>query len=254
MISRILVLLLTFSFFGATDLSTPMLVFSDEFNKDTLDLNSWSYDLGDGCPSLCGWGNNERQLYTKKNVSTVNNQLIISATKQGDAYHSGRITSKDKFEFTYGTIEVKAQLPKGKGLWPAIWMLGHDIDTNTWPACGEIDIMEYVGKSPGEIHTTLHTPESYGQSFNTKITNIDAIEVGFHVYKTKWDANQIMFYIDDLLVYTFSPEIKNDKTWPFNKPFYIILNLAIGGNFGGSEVDDAIFPQDFVIDYVRVYQ
>ena len=234
MIVRVFLLLLLIHFLEPTVSSAPRLIFSDEFNEDSLDLNSWSYDLGDGCPNLCGWGNNEWQSYTKKNVTTVNNQLVISATKQGDAYYSGRITSKDKFEFTYGTIEVKAQLPRGKGLWPAIWMLGHDIDTNTWPACGEIDIMEYVGKSPGQIHTTLHTPESYGQSFNTKITNIDSIEEGFHVYKTKWDANQIQFYIDDLLVYTFSPEIKNDKTWPFDKPFYIILNLAIGGHFGGS--------------------
>ena len=254
MILRILLTLFMVLYLKPQNTSNTTLLFSDEFSEDTLDLSNWSYDLGNGCPNLCGWGNNERQVYVKKNVSTVNNQLVISATKQGDTYYSGRITSKDKFEFKYGTVEVKAQLPKGKGLWPAIWMLGHDIDTNTWPACGEIDIMEYVGKSPGEIHTTLHTPESYGQSFNTKITNLDAIEEGFHVYKTKWDANQIMFYIDDLLVYTFSPEIKNDKTWPFNKPFYIILNLAIGGNFGGSEVDDAIFPQDFVIDYVRVYQ
>jgi len=254
MIVRVLLLLLVIPFLEPTVSSEPKLVFSEEFNEDSLDLNSWSYDLGDGCPNLCGWGNNEWQSYTKKNITTVNNQLVISATKQGDAYYSGRITSKDKFEFTYGTIEVKAQLPRGKGLWPAIWMLGHDIDTNTWPACGEIDIMEYVGKSPGQIHTTLHTPESYGQSFNTKITNIDSIEEGFHVYKTKWDTNQIQFYIDDILVYTFSPEIKNDKTWPFNKPFYIILNLAIGGHFGGSYVDDSIFPEDFVIDYVKVYQ
>ena len=254
MIFRVLVLLLSFTFSGVTDLSTSKLIFSDEFNARMLDLNSWSYELGDGCPSLCGWGNNEFQVYTKSNVSTVNNQLVISATKQEDIYHSGRITTKDKFEFTYGTIEVKAQLPKGKGLWPAIWMLGHDIDSNSWPYCGEIDIMEYVGKSPGEIHTTLHTPESYGQSLNTQITTINSIEEGFHVYKTKWDANQIEFFIDNLWVYTFSPEIKNDKTWPFNKPFYIILNLAIGGNFGGSEVDDSIFPQHFVVDYVKVYQ
>ena len=157
MIFRVLVLLLSLTFSRVTDLSTSKLIFSDEFNASMLDLNSWSYDLGDGCPSLCGWGNNEFQVYTKSNVSTVNNQLVISATKQEDIYHSGRITTKDKFEFTYGTIEVKAQLPKGKGLWPAIWMLGHDIDSNSWPYCGEIDIMEYVGKSPGEIHTTLHT-------------------------------------------------------------------------------------------------
>ena len=169
-------------------------------------------------------------------------------------YYSGRITSKDKFEFRYGTIEVKAKLPKGRGLWPAIWMLGHDIDSNPWPACGEIDLMEYVGKHPGKIYTTLHSPASFGQSINTKTTSIESIETGFHVYKTRWDAHQIQFYIDNTLVYTFSPEIKNEKTWPFDKPFYVILNLAIGGNFGGPEVDDSIFPKEFVVDYVKVYQ
>jgi len=254
MILRVLLTLVVVLYLEPQNTSNANLLFSDEFSEDSLDLNKWSYELGDGCPNLCGWGNNERQVYVKKNVSTVNNQLVISATKQGDTYYSGRISSKDKFEFKYGTVEVKAQLPKGKGLWPAIWMLGHDIDTSTWPACGEIDIMEYVGKNPGEIHTTLHTPDSFGKSVNTKITNIETIEDGFHVYKTKWDTKQIQFYIDDALVYTFSPEIKNDNTWPFNKPFYLILNLAIGGSFGGPEVDDSIFPEKFSIDYVRVYQ
>lgn len=254
MIFRVLIIALSLSFFGERQSSRPTLVFLDEFNGDSLNLNTWNYELGNGCPTLCGWGNNEWQEYNKNNVATVNSQLVISATKQGDKYYSGRITTKDKFEFTYGTIEVKAQLPKGKGLWPAIWMLGHDIDTNTWPACGEIDIMEYAGKQPGEIHTTLHTPESFGQSFNTKSTTIDSIEDSFHIYKTIWSPSQIQFFIDNLLVYTFSPEIKDDTTWPFDKPFYIILNLAVGGNFGGTEVDDAIFPEDFVIDYVKVFQ
>lgn len=254
MITRVLLALFMVLYLNPHNTSNTKRLFSDEFNEDSLDLSSWSYELGNGCPNFCGWGNNELQVYTKKNVSTVNNQLVISATKQGDNYYSGRISTKDKFEFKYGTIEVKAQLPRGKGLWPAIWMLGHDIDINTWPACGEIDIMEYVGKHPGEIHTTLHTPDSFGKSINTKITSIETIENGFHVYKTKWDANQIQFYIDDSLVYTFSPEFKDDKTWPFNKPFYLILNLAIGGSFGGPEVDDSIFPEEFIIDYVKVYQ
>ena len=254
MVIRVLLTLVVVLYLEPQNTSNANLLFSDEFSEDSLDLNKWSYELGDGCPNLCGWGNNERQVYSKKNISTVNDQLVISATKQGDNYYSGRISSKDKFEFKYGTVEVKAQLPKGKGLWPAIWMLGHDIDKNTWPACGEIDIMEYVGKTPGEIHTTLHTPDSFGKSINTKITNIETIEDSFHVYKTKWDAKQIQFYIDDALVYTFSPEIKNENTWPFNKPFYLILNLAIGGSFGGPEVDDSIFPEKFSIDYVRVYQ
>ncbi|RAJ16423.1 glycoside hydrolase family 16 protein [Olleya aquimaris] len=226
--------------------------FEDNFDGVELNQDYWNYELGDGCPNLCGWGNNERQIYTKENVSLLHGNLVIKATKDSTNYYSGRITTKNKIEFQYGTIEVKAKLPQGAGLWPAIWMLGNDIDTNTWPACGEIDIMEYVGKAPHQIHTTLHTPDSYGQSINTKITTIKNIEDGFHLYKTNWTKDAISFYIDDTLVYTFSPEIKNDKTWPFDKPFYIILNLAIGGNFGGPEVDDSIFPQEFIIDYVKV--
>ena len=254
MIVRILILLFLIPMVEIDDFSKPRLLLSEDFNTESLDLETWNYELGDGCPNICGWGNNERQVYTKKNISIRDQQLIITATKEGDNYYSGRISTKDKFEFKYGTVEVKAQLPRGNGLWPAIWMLGHDIDSNTWPACGEIDIMEYVGKQPGEIHTTLHTPDSFGKSINTKVTSIEGIEAGFHIYKTKWDANQMEFYIDDALVYTFSPEVKNDKTWPFDKPFYLILNLAIGGSFGGPEVDDSIFPKEFIIDYVKVYQ
>ena len=254
MIIRILLLLFLIPIVEIDDLSKPSLLLLEDFNTDSLDLEIWNYALGDGCPNICGWGNNERQVYTKKNISIRDQQLVITASKEGDNYYSGRISTKDKFEFKYGTIEVKAQIPRGNGLWPAIWMLGHDINTNTWPACGEIDIMEYVGKQPGEIHTTLHTPDSYGKSINTKVTSLESIEAGFHVYKTIWDANQIEFYIDNALVYTFSPEVKNDKTWPFNKPFYLILNLAIGGSFGGPEVDDSIFPKEFIVEYVKVYQ
>jgi len=229
------------------------LIFEDNFDKKTLNENYWNYDVGNGCPDLCGWGNNERQIYTKENVKVVNGNLIITATKKGSLYQSGKIHTKKKVEFQYGTVEVRAKLPIGYGLWPAIWMLGNDIDTNTWPACGEIDIMEYVGKKPNTIHTSLHTPASYGNTINTKKTINNQIEEGFHTYKTIWSKESIAFYIDNQKVYTFSPDEKNEKTWPFNKPFYLILNLAIGGNFGGPKVDDTIFPQEFIIDYVKAY-
>ena len=229
------------------------ILFTDDFDNTFLDLNHWNYELGDGCPELCGWGNNEFQIYTKENVFIRDENLVIKATKQGNKYYSGRITTKDKIEFQYGTVEVKAKLPTGTGLWPAIWMLGHDIDDIFWPLCGEIDIMEYVGKTPGKIHTTLHTKDSYGQSINTKVTTIENIEDGFHIYKMNWDKNKIQFFVDDTIVYTFSPANKNKINWPFDKPFYLILNLAIGGEFGGFEVDDNIFPQEFIIDYIKVY-
>lgn len=230
------------------------LVFEEHFEGNQLNEEFWNYELGDGCPKLCGWGNNERQIYTKKNIQLANGNLVITATKNGSLYESGRITTKKKIEFQYGTIEVRAKLPQGHGLWPAIWMLGNDIDTNTWPACGEIDIMEYVGREPGTIYTSLHTPDSFGDTVNSKKSTLENIEEGFHVYKTNWTKDSIKFFIDGIEVYSFSPEDKNDKTWPFDKPFYVLINMAIGGNFGGPKVDDSIFPQEFMIDYVKIYK
>ena len=160
-------------------------------------MNNWSFELGDGCPNLCGWGNNELQSYTDSNHRLEDGMLIISAKNENE-YTSTRILTKGKQEFTYGKIETRVKVPSGAGLWPAFWALGGDIDTNSWPDCGEIDIMEYVGKNPGEIHTTLHTPDSFGKSINTRISKIESIENGFHVYKTKWDANQIQFYIQTI--------------------------------------------------------
>lgn len=249
-----LIALLCIAFTSCNKASKKELIFEEDFTGSSLNESFWNYELGDGCPNLCGWGNNERQTYTKHNVSVKDGLLYIKATKDSTLYESGRITTAKKIEFQYGTIEVRAKLPQGQGIWPAIWMLGSDIGDKGWPACGEIDIMEYVGKAPHEVHTTLHTPDSYGQSKNTKITTNDKIEEGFHVYKCNWTKDFIEFYIDDTLVYTFNPEVKNDKTWPFDKPFYIILNMAIGGNFGGPEVDDSIFPQEFIVDYVKVYK
>ena len=242
-------------FFGAVGSAmSQKLILEEHFNGAELNEEVWNYELGDGCPDLCGWGNNEEQFYTKKNVSVKNGNLVITADFDGKSYTSGKITTRNKLDFQYGTIEVRAELATGKGIWPAIWMLGSNIDEVGWPKAGEIDIMEYVGKNPHEIHTTLHTPDSHGQSKNTKITTDTSFETGFHVYKAHWTEEFIKFYIDDYLVYTFSPEVKDDQTWPFDQPFYLILNLAVGGNFGGPEVDDTIFPQEFIIDYVRIYR
>ena len=246
--------ILIFLLVGLSSSNAQKLIFDEQFSGDVLNESNWNYELGDGCPNLCGWGNNERQFYSKENVAVKNGHLIITATKDGDVYKSGRITTSKKVEFQYGTIEVRAKLAVGQGIWPAIWMLGSNISEVGWPKSGEIDIMEYVGKNPHEIHTTLHTQDSHGQSKNTKIITNNSIEKGFHVYKCNWTKESLAFYIDDELVYTFAPEDKNENTWPFDQPFYIILNMAIGGNFGGPEVDDAIFPQEFIVDYVKVYE
>lgn len=230
------------------------LIWEDNFDGNRLQEENWNIVTGDGCPDLCKWGNNERQIYTSDNHTVADGLLSISAIKDGETYTSARINTKGKKEFQYGKIEIRAKLPLGKGLWPAFWMLGSNIDSVGWPRAGEIDILEYVGKEPNKIFTSLHTPDSYGATINTKKDVIPGIEDGFHTYAIDWTKDHIQFLIDDQPFYTFSPETKDEKTWPFDQPFYILVNLAVGGNFGGPEVDDSIFPQEFVVDYIKVYQ
>ncbi|MCH9661717.1 MAG: glycoside hydrolase family 16 protein [Bacteroidetes bacterium] len=231
---------------------TPEVIFEDHFDGASLNEKYWNYELGDGCPNLCGWGNNERQLYTQENLKLQDGKMIITAQLKDSTYTSSRITTKNKVEFQYGTIEVRAKLPRGHGLWPAIWMLGNDIDTNPWPGCGEIDIMEYVGRDAGVIFNSLHTPDSHGETINSKSTQLPNIEDDFHVYTATWTKDYIKFYIDGKESYFFSPKEKNTRIWPYDKPFYVLINMAIGGNFGGPEVDDSIFPKEFIIDYIKV--
>ncbi|WP_269684135.1 glycoside hydrolase family 16 protein [Flavobacterium lacustre] len=230
------------------------LVWEENFNEPVLNESVWNFELGDGCPNLCGWGNNERQVYTTKNHEIKNGNLIIHAKKEGNSYTSTKITTKDKKIFQYGRMEARAKLPVGHGIWPAFWMLGQNISQVGWPKSGEIDILEYIGREPHMIFTTLHTQDSHGNSINTKKTSFPNIEEGFHVFALDWTKDKMDFFVDDVLVYTFQPEIKNENTWPFDKPFYFILNVAIGGNFGGPAVDDTILPQDFIVDYIKVYQ
>jgi beta-glucanase (GH16 family) len=233
----------------------PTLVWSDEFDGTTLNLDNWSYELGDGCPNLCGWGNNELQEYTDDNHRLEDGMLIISAKKGSNSnYTSTRIKTKGKQEFQYGRIEARVKVPSGAGMWPAFWALGNDIETNSWPNCGEIDIVEYVGKNPGQIFTSVHTPSSYGNTVNSMITNVPNVEEDFHNYAVEWNENFIDFFFDDTRVYTYFVQTKNQNTWPFNKPFFFILNLAVGGNFGGPVANNIEFPREFIIDYVRVYQ
>lgn len=230
------------------------IIFQDDFNQSELDTTYWNYELGDGCPTLCGWGNEESQWYQKENIKVKDGFLHIKASKVNEQYFSGKITTKDKVSFKYGTIEVKAKVPNGKGLWPAAWLLGSDISEVGWPACGEIDMLEYLGRDPNYLYTSLHTPDSHGETINTKRTFVKGIDKGFHIYKTIWTKEAIIFYVDDILLYTFSPQIKNDKVWPYNKPFYLILNLAIGGKFGGKDIDDTALPEEFIVDYIKITQ
>lgn len=233
--------------------SDPKLIWEENFNGNELNEANWNYQLGDGCPEICGWGNNEKQVYTKTNHKLENGYLTITAKKVDSFYTSTRITTKGNKEFQYGRIEARAKLPVGQGLWPAFWMLGANISEVGWPKSGEIDILEYVGKEPNTIYTSLHTQDSFGNTLNTKKTVIKDIEKGFHIYGIDWTKDKIDFYVDDKVVYTFAPKDRSIEVWPFDQPFYIIVNLAVGGNFGGPEIDDSVFPQEFIIDYIKVY-
>lgn len=230
------------------------LVWADEFDGNELNQDHWSLIVGDGCPQLCGWGNDELQFYTDQNHHIENGMLYIKAEREGEHYTSTRINTKGKKAFQYGRFEVRAKLAVGKGVWPAFWLLGTNIDQVGWPLCGEIDVLEYVGRSPQEIFTSLHTKAGHGDYASTKTTRIENIEEGFHTYTADWTKDQITFYVDGQKIYTFAPKYKSQEVWPFNQPFYLLVNLAVGGNFGGKEVDHTVFPQEFVIDYIRVYQ
>ena len=234
------------------------LVWSDEFSTDgSPDAQKWNFDIGTGD---WGWGNNELQYYTNRseNVIQEDGKLIITAKKEQYAnasYTSTRLKTQGKFSFTYGRVEVRAMLPSGRGVWPAIWMLGDDITTVGWPACGEVDILEYVGYQPDVVHSAIHTTSSSGNTENKHSHDLATAEEEFHVYAIEWTTEEIRFYVDDTLHYTYTPNAFINDYWPFNKDQFLILNLAIGGNWGGSQgIDDAIFPQQYVVDYVRVYQ
>jgi beta-glucanase (GH16 family) len=228
----------------------PSLVWSDEFGTDGLpDATKWGYDTGAG-----GWGNNELEYYTTRsdNASVSGGTLKITAKAEsysGSAYTSARLLSKGKFSFKYGKIEVRAKLPAGVGTWPAIWMLGDNISTAGWPACGEADIMEHVGSQLNKIFGTLHYPGHSGANGSGGTTIISNATTEFHRYAMDWSASVIKFSVDDAVFFTFT----NDSSLPFNQNFFIILNVAMGGNFGGT-VDPAFTSASMEIDYVRVYQ
>jgi beta-glucanase (GH16 family) len=254
------------------------LVWNDEFEKPGLpDGAKWDYETG-------FIRNNEKQFYTrarKENARVENGMLVIEAKRErklapgssppaklgrdggasgvpADAeYTSASLTTRGKAAWTYGRIEVRAKLPSGRGTWPAIWTLGTNIDSAGWPACGEIDIMEFVGFEPGVVHANIHT-KKYNHVMKTgkgdKLTIPDASQA-FHIYSVEWDSQTIEFFVDDRKYFTYRNEGTGPDAWPYDNDQFLILNLAIGGDWGGQKgIDDAIFPQRYEIDYVRVYQ
>jgi len=234
------------------------LVWSDEFNgKGLPDSAKWSYDVGGD-----GWGNNELQYYTRnrtKNARMENGSLIIEAHREdieGKNFSSARLVSRGKGDWKYGKIEVRAKIPSGRGTWPAIWMLASTSPLN-WPDDGEIDIMEHVGWNPHYVHASIHCKKYYHvigtQRTDTVIIN-DVFEK-FHVYGVEWDAEKLQVSVDGIIYFTFRNEKSGYAAWPFDNKFHLLLNIAVGGNWGGAKgVDNTIWPRRMLIDYVRVYQ
>ena len=228
----------------------------DEFDTDgTPSGSNWTYDIGTG---QSGWGNNEVQYYTQRpdNVSVANGVLPITAKKEnfeGANYTSARLKTQGNYSFTYGKVEVRAKLPASAGTWPAIWMLGANLNTVGWPACGEIDIMEQKGWDKNTISAALHNLSSSGNTENTKETSVAGSTTGFHVYAVDWTEEKIEFSVDGMVFYTYNPTVKTNENWPYTAPQFLILNLAMGGSLGGD------IPADFTeskmeIDYVRIYR
>jgi beta-glucanase (GH16 family) len=235
-----------------------VLSWADEFDGPEVNLDNWTFETGDN-----GWGNQELQNYTNgDNSEIVDGVLVITAEKVNDntepgSYTSSRMITENKQEFQYGKIEVRAKLPSGTGIWPAIWMLGADFRTAGWPACGEMDIMEYVGYDPNVVHSTVHTPSGFGNNGNGSSMSLETAEEEFHIYGMIWTEKRLVFYVDDPenVVHTYAPPVKTADNWPFDQPAFFILNVAVGGTWGGAQgVDNSIFPQSMEVDYVRVYQ
>ena len=242
------------------------LVLSEEFNTDGApNPNVWANDIGRG-PNGDGWGNQELQYYTDRseNATIQNGVLLITAREEsfeGAQYTSARLLTKDLFEQQYGRFEARIRLPWGQGIWPAFWMLGADIDENPWPGAGEIDIMEYRGQEPTILIGSVHGPGYNGGNAISKEYTLenDRFDTGFHIFGIEWGPDFINFYVDDVLYNQITPEDVDEETdgegvWVFNKPFYILMNLAVGGTFVGSPNAETQFPQTMLVDYVRVYE
>ena len=231
------------------------LVWSDEFEEDFIDPQSWTYDLG-----ASGWGNAELQNYTSssENSYVSNGNLMIVAKKNGFQYTSARLKSIGLQEFQYGRIDVRAVLPFGQGIWPAIWMLGGNYSNVGWPACGEIDIMELIGSSPNNVHGTIHFGNNYSQheytGGGTYIPGPLNFSDEFHVFSIDWDEDGITWLVDDEPFFNVDNAVTGPQNYPFDAPFFFILNLAVGGQWPGYPDESTAFPQFMAVDYVRVYQ
>jgi beta-glucanase (GH16 family) len=245
--------------------STPLtypgytLVWSDEFSGKSLNTAVWNQEQGTGSG---GWGNNELEYYTNslKNTFVSNGNLIIEARKEtigSSNYTSGRMTTQNKKVFKFGRIDIRAKLPVGKGLWPALWMLGTNISSTGWPACGEIDNMELIGTTPATVYGTLHWANS-GGAHASKGSNYALLSGDFskefHVFSLTWAENNLQWYVDDQKYLDISISDLGAATYPFNSDQFFIFNVAVGGNWPGPPDFTTEFPERMYVDYIRVFQ
>ncbi|MFK7925443.1 MAG: family 16 glycosylhydrolase [Bacteroidia bacterium] len=238
------------------------MVWNEEFDAANIDTDIWSYDLGDGCDrDICGWGNNELEYYTDRpeNAFIKDGALTIRAQEerfQGYDYTSARMVTKNKADFQFGRIDIRAKLPKGQGIWPAIWMLSTDQNYGGWPRSGEIDIMELIGNKPNEVLGTVH----YGHDFWRYKSAYYKMDQGdfsqdYHTFSLLWREDCLRFMVDGILFGDpITPSVTLPTGYPFNDRFHLILNIAVGGNLPGNPDGSTVFPQEMLIDYIRVYQ
>lgn len=232
------------------------IIWSDEFNESNLDLTKWTYEIGNGqAQGIPGWGNNELQYYTdhNANISLDSGYLHITAIQEsfnGSNYTSARIKTQGLFDFTYGKVEARLKVPSGQGLWPAFWMLGSNINTVSWPACGEIDVMEHVNNEL-KIYGTAHF-DMWGHMYDGDFAYADASD--FHLYSIEWDVNEIRWFLDNNLFHSLAIDAAQISREEFHNPFFLLLNMAVGGNWPGNPDGSTSFPATMMVDYVRVYQ
>ncbi len=234
------------------------LAWSDEFSGNTLNPQNWTFDIGNNN----GWGNQELEYYTSRinNVFVSAGNLIIEADQesyQGSNYTSARIKTEGVQQFTYGRIDIRAKLPVAHGMWPALWMLGSNINSVPWPGCGETDIVELVGSSPGKVLGSLHWQQadgSEGTYNNGYVLSTGDFSQQFHVFSLLWQHDSVQFFVDDQLYVNGNISEVTSGTYPFNLPFFFIFNVAVGGDFPGPPDNTTIFPQRMFVDYVRVFQ
>ncbi|MBN9392570.1 MAG: glycoside hydrolase family 16 protein [Chloroflexi bacterium] len=259
--------------FNVTERPGYKLVWSDEFDGaagSPPNPATWGHEIGDGTANgNRGWGNNELEYYTDSTENAAldgKGNLVISARKADPAanlncyygpcqYTSARLISANKVQLTYGRIEARLKVPRGSGLWPAFWALGSNINQVGWPQSGEIDIMEYVGRQPNRVFGTIHGPGYSGANGFGKTYDLPgAVADDYHVFAIEWEQDQIVWYIDNKVYHRASPPSVSPHKWVFNQPFFLLLNVAVGGDLGGPVGTDAAFPQTLTVDYVRQYQ